>query len=91
VRVDGHQFELRRPTLTGAILIKARSLVKHADPDSQRQDLIRLPSLVHDPRTMASELKRTERGWLRNAGPMLRLDERSRRAELAFRLLIADP
>ena len=43
--IDGHQFELRRPTLLGAILIKARTLVKHRDPDAQREDLLLLLSL----------------------------------------------
>ena len=97
VRIDGHTFELRRPTLTGAILIKARSLLKHQDPDAQRQDLLRLLSLVPDPRTMRADLKTTERGWLRRAEVPLRFDERGggedelvRRAELAYRLLVAE-
>jgi hypothetical protein len=38
IRVDGRDFELRRPTLLGAILIKARSIVRHADPQAQRED-----------------------------------------------------
>jgi hypothetical protein len=32
VSVDGEEFELRRPTPLGAILIKARSIMRHADP-----------------------------------------------------------
>ena len=32
VRVGERSFELRRPTLLGAILIKARSLMVHDDP-----------------------------------------------------------
>lgn len=32
VTVRGRSFELRRPTLLGAILIKARSLMVHSDP-----------------------------------------------------------
>jgi hypothetical protein len=94
VTIDGHRFRLRRPTLTGAILIKARSLVKHHDPESQREDLLRLLSLVEDPRAMAGELKQSERGWLRKAESRLRLDERvgrhremTRRAALTFQLL----
>ena len=67
VRTDGHTFELRRPTLTGAILIKARSLLRHPDPDAQRQDLLRLLSLVPDPRAMRADLETTERRWLRRA------------------------
>ena len=96
VRIDGHTFELQRPTLAGAILIKARSLLKHHDPDAQRQDLLRLLSLVPDPRAMRGDLKKTERGWLRRAEAPLRLerggrnDDLVRRAELAYRLLVAD-
>ena len=98
VRIDGRVFELRRPTLAGAILIKARSLLKHKDPEAQRRDLLRLLSLVPDPRAMRAELKSTERAWLRTAEPMLRLDEQggyggdlARRAELTYRLLVAEP
>ena len=97
VRIDGHAFELRRPTLAGAILIKARALVKHHDPEAQRQDLLRLLSLVPDPRAIAEHLKKSERGWLGRAEPMLRFDDRGgregdliRRAELTFRLLVAE-
>jgi hypothetical protein len=97
VQIDGRTFELRRPTLTGAILIKARSLLKHRDPDAQRQDLLRLLSLVPDPRAMRADLKTTERGWLRKAEAALRFDERGggddelvRRAELAYRLLVGE-
>lgn len=95
VRIDGHKFEPQRPTLAGAILIKARSLLKHRDPESQRQDLLRLLSLVPDPRAMREELKATERRWLQSAEARLRLDERGgrddelvRRADLAFRILV---
>jgi hypothetical protein len=94
VRVDGHSFRLPRPTLTGAILIKARSLVMHHDPESQREDLLRLLSLVEDPRDMAAELRPSECRWLRAAEARLRLDERggrhaelTRRAALTYRLL----
>jgi hypothetical protein len=97
VRLDGHTFELQRPTLAGAILIKARSLLKHQDPESQRQDLLRLLSLVPDPRAMRADLKKTERAWLRRAEAPLRFDERAgaddevvRRAALAYRLLVAE-
>ena len=83
--------------MTGAILIKARSLLKHQDPDTQRQDLLRLLSLVPDPRAMRADVKTTERGWLRRAEAPLRFDERGggddelvRRAELAYRLLVGE-
>jgi hypothetical protein len=42
VSVGGREFALRRPTLLGAIVIKARSLMKHSDTESQREDLLRL-------------------------------------------------
>jgi hypothetical protein len=64
VEVAGRSFHVRRPTLLGAILIKARSLRVHVDPDSQREDLVRLLALVEDPRVTALELSAGERNWL---------------------------
>jgi hypothetical protein len=68
--------------------------MKHADPEAQRDDLLRLLSLVEDPRAMAEDLKRTERGWLRAAEGRLRLDDAGtgdatvlRAARLTHRLL----
>lgn len=97
VRRGGRSFSLRRPTLLGAILIKARSLMVHHDPDAQREDLLLLLSLVDDPRAMAENLKASERGWLRAAEQRLAFDrtanvsaDRMRRAQLAFRLLLRD-
>jgi hypothetical protein len=97
IRLDGRTFLLRRPTLLGAILIKARSLLVHRDPEAQREDLLLLLSLVDDPRAMAEQLKRSERGWLRNAVERLDLDrpanvgaDRMRLARLALRLLLRD-
>ena len=61
--------EVRRPSLLGAILIKARVVAQKRKEkfDSDRQDLVLLLSLVDDPRTLATEggLKETERKWLR--------------------------
>jgi hypothetical protein len=98
VRLDGRSFMLRRPTLLGAILIKARSLRVHHDPDAQREDLLLLLSLVADPRSMARGLKTSERKWLREAHEPLALDrsanvggERLRRARLALRILAGEP
>jgi len=97
VRLGERTFTLRRPTLLGAILIKARSLVVHHDPESQREDLLLLLSLVEDPRTMAAELKKSERGWLRDAEASLAFDRpanvgagRLRLARLTFGLLLAE-
>ncbi len=95
VTVDGKSFGLRRPTLLGAILIKARSLMRHGDPDSQREDLLRRLSLVEDPRTTAADLRKSERKWLRDVEGRLAFDEPSaldrqivRRASQAYRLLL---
>jgi hypothetical protein len=94
VRVGERSFHLSRPTLLGAILIKARSLMVHDDPASQREDLLRLLSLVDEPRELAAELRDSERRWLRQAEARLDFPAMSllaadlqRRAELAYRLL----
>jgi len=98
VTVAGRSFELRRPTLLGAVRIKARSLMIHSDPETQREDLLRLLALIEDPRETAAALRTTERGWLRAAEHRLgltgssRLDaETMRRAALAYRLLVRNP
>jgi hypothetical protein len=69
----------------------------HRDPEAQREDLLRLLSLVEDPRVMAGEITRSERRWLRRVEPHLRFDAVSnlpadamRRARQAFRLLLAE-
>jgi hypothetical protein len=97
VSVDGNDFELRRPTLLGAILMKARSIMRHADPASQRDDLLRLLALVEDPRVMASELKRSERTWLRRAESRLDFEAPTAldsstvgRARFAYQLLVRE-
>jgi hypothetical protein len=97
VRVDGREFALRRPTLLGAILIKARSIMRHADPESQRDDLLRLLALVDDPRVAAGDLKKSERTWLRRAEERLDFagvtvldDATVRNARLAYRILIRE-
>ena len=95
VQVGERSFALLRPTLLGGILIKARSLMVHNDPASQREDLLRLLSLVDDPRELSAGLRHSERRWLREAGarldlqaPSLLMPEPQRRAEQAYRLLI---
>jgi hypothetical protein len=99
VEIDGVIAQVRRPTLLGALLIKARSILVHADPDAQRADLVLLLSLIEDPRAMAEQLKGRERSWLRKCDAQLGLDNpvlmaplpraRVQRARLAYRLLIA--
>jgi hypothetical protein len=97
VTVQGRSFELTRPTLLGAVLINATSLMVHSDPESQREDLLRLLALIDDPRQTATELRKPERKWLRDAeqrldfrAPSLLDPDNQTRAELAFRLLIRD-
>jgi len=97
VSVDGNEFELRRPTLLGAIMIKARSIMRHADPEAQREDLLRLLFLVEDPRAIAAELKSSERRWLRQTADRLDLDGLTllddvavRNARLAYRILVRE-
>jgi hypothetical protein len=95
VAVDGATFVVRRPSLLGAILIKARSLLRHADPDAQREDLLRLLSFVDDPRATAAELVGNERRWLGEAEASLAFESATldggtvRRARQAYRLLLA--
>lgn len=54
-----------RPNLPGAILVKARAVSVDDVPDQQRRDLAFLLSLVEDPRALAIQLTKSERGWLR--------------------------
>lgn len=58
---------VRRPTLLGAILLKARALARiKAKEAEHRQDLIRLLSFVEDPRglALAGGLTDNQRQWL---------------------------
>lgn len=94
---------MRRPTLLGAILIKARVVAKRRKEkfDSDRQDLIRLLSYVEDPRGLArdEQMKSSERKWLRDIEATLDFGDPIfaalfpvavlERARQAFRLLSA--
>jgi len=78
-------------------MIKARSITRHADPEAQREDLLRLLSLVEDPRAIAAELKSSERRWLRQTADRLDLDGLTllddvavRNARLAYRILVRE-
>jgi hypothetical protein len=98
---DGTEVRVRRPTLLGAILIKARAIRVHDRPEDQRQDLVRLLSYLDDPVATGEGLTKSERGWLSRAGGLLRLDEdelldvfsaeQLARARAAYRLLINPP
>ncbi len=62
--LDGEHTRLPRPTLLGAILLKARALPVHSRPEDQREDLVTLLGLLADPRAAAATLKKSERNWL---------------------------
>jgi hypothetical protein len=97
--VDEQRVRVRRPTLLGAILLKARSLLVHSRPEDQRQDLITLLGLMTDPRAATETLTPAERRWLRTAHTALNLGDRKldatvdparlRIARAAWRRLIA--
>ena len=76
VVIDGERIALHRPTLLGAILLKARSMRVHSRPEDQRQDVIQLLGLMTDPRSVIDSLTRAERKWLRNIDDKLALDDR---------------
>ncbi len=94
---------MRRPSLLGAILIKARVVDKRRKEKfaSDREDLIRLLSYVEDPRALASDedLKSSEKRWLRDVERLLGFSDAGvetlfsaavlERAQQAFRLLCA--
>ena len=65
VRVGGREGWVPRPDLLGAILVKARAVAVDDAPESQREELCFLLSLVEDPLAMATELAGQERRWLR--------------------------
>jgi hypothetical protein len=59
-------FSLRVPSLTGAILIKARvAVAATAQRAKHERDLARLLALVAEPVVLSLELTRKERGYLR--------------------------
>jgi hypothetical protein len=70
VSLDGGEpVPVRRPNLLGAILIKARVLVKKRERkyESDREDLVRLLTYIDDARTLAVGMSRKEPRWLRDA------------------------
>jgi hypothetical protein len=80
VTVDGLEpVAIRRPSLLGAILLKARAVKVHHRQDDQTQDLILLLSFVEDPRSMARELSGKESRWLGDAAARLDFDDPSLR------------
>lgn len=73
--LDGHATPLKRPTLLGAIILKARSLLVHSRIQDQREDLITLLSLVPDAFAMRDELTKAEVKWLRQTENRLDFDD----------------
>lgn len=71
VRTDIQVGSIPRPTLLGAILVKARAIEVTDLPDAQREDLAFLLSLVGDPFAMAEELSDNERKWLKRQADLL--------------------
>lgn len=85
LRVGRQTGTVPRPSLLGAILLKARAVDVDDVPGSQREELCFLLSLVDDPVTMAQELRGRERSWLCRREELLDADHpawlRRRRAE----------
>lgn len=76
ISIDGGPLtKVRRPTLLGAILLKARALKVHKRREDQRQDLILLLTFVEDPSSMAENLRESARKWLRDSRAGLRFDD----------------
>lgn len=73
--VREERASLFRPTLLGAILLKARSLKVHDRPKDQRQDLITLLGLMTDPRPARETMTQAEVKWLRVVDGALHLDD----------------
>lgn len=102
VRVDTGDgaFDLPVPSLTGAIVIKARvveSAAGRASLPKHERDLARLLALVEDPDSEAAGLTRKERGYLRARGDMADTGHRAWRGIgnpldgiAALRILAAD-
>ena len=64
----GRQGLVPRPSLLGAVVVKAAAIPVDDAPRSQEQDLALLLSMVADPSAMAAEMTRKDRRRLRRAG-----------------------
>lgn len=99
VRLGDRGSKLPRPSLLGAILLKARAVGAAPDEAAKhRGDLAVLLGLVADPRTLADQLRPTERGWLRarheltdRAHAAWRMSRRPDDAFLALGILLGEP
>ncbi|WP_249021572.1 hypothetical protein [Conexibacter sp. S30A1] len=103
IKLNGAQQTARErtypsPHCSARLLIKARSLLVHQDPDAQRQDLVALLSYVDDPLEMRDQMRKTETTWLRRIEKPLNLGDPLlgriyaaddiRRAQATYRLLV---
>lgn len=75
IAVGDEHARVFRPTLIGAILLKARALLVHSRPDDQRYDLITLLGLMEDPRSAIESISRNEIAWLRDVVAPLDINE----------------
>jgi hypothetical protein len=64
LEIAARRGRIPRPNLLGAILLKARAVDVDDAPESQRQDLALLLSLVEDPAPLVSLLRGGERSWI---------------------------
>jgi hypothetical protein len=71
IEVGSRRGLVPRPSLLGAILIKARAVGVDDVPEAQRIDLAFLLTLVTNPRSLRSELSASERRWLRERPELL--------------------
>jgi hypothetical protein len=86
VSVEGEEpVAVRRPNLLGAVLIKARVVVKRREEkfESDRQDLVRLLSYVDDPRALRADMSRKEPAWLRDAEAAIDFEDPSLSAQFS--------
>ncbi len=99
VRLGDRVGRLPRPSLLGAILLKARAVGAAPDEAAKhRGDLASLLGLIADPRTLATGLRNTERKWLRSraelsdrANAAWRRSSRPDDAYLALGILLREP
>lgn len=99
VRLGGRVGRLPRPSLLGAILLKARAVGAAPDEAAKhRGDLAFLLGLADDPRSLVVALQKAERTWLRSrreladrAHQAWRMSRRPDDAFLALGILVRDP
>lgn len=82
IRIDGRSGHVRRPSLLGSLVAKARAwVVDRRDPERHAQDLIALAEVaLRDPRAVISQARPDDRRAVRAALRHLPLDHRLWRA-----------